>query len=112
MKDRDRFTRLEFLRPRDLDVVRVLIERADLDERNAADEIGMSVHTLKSRLKHIYPLLGVANRLELFARYHAVIAPCRCVDASLERGRRESESTGVPEERIAVGMANTQERAS
>lgn len=78
----DRRARLEMLRPRDRDVVRALLENSHADEVEVAEIIGMSVHTLKHRLKFIYPTLDVHSRVHLHGAYLFLVLGCGC--ASLE----------------------------
>ena len=68
--------RLAQLRPRDLDVVRALIEYAALTEADVADMIDMGLANLKARAKYSYRLLGVEGRLHLYALYHHLFTAC------------------------------------
>lgn len=70
--------RLSRLRPRDRDVVRGLIEHVSVGEKEVADKIGMSVSTLKARLRHVYVVLEISSRVELYARYHGLFTTCDC----------------------------------
>lgn len=80
MNTADLRTRLEQLRPRDRDVVRVLVLRTDLDLQEAAAHIGMSLHNLKERLQRIFLVLGlsVRTRLHLVGVCQAVVRGCTC----------------------------------
>lgn len=75
----DRAARLARLRgQRDLDVIRALIERPELDLQDVADTIEMSVNNLKTRLQKIFLVLDVSSRLELYAAYHGFYVSCDC----------------------------------
>lgn len=75
----ERAARLARLRgQRDLDVVRALIERPELDLQEVADTIEMSVNNLKTRLQKIFLVLDVSSRLELYASYHGFYVSCDC----------------------------------
>lgn len=72
-------TSLGRLRPRDLEVVRALVEYPWLGEPDIARQLGMGLHNLRARAKHSYAVLGVESRLHLFAVYHtALLGTCCC----------------------------------
>jgi hypothetical protein len=64
--------RLKRLRPRDREVVRALIAYYWLPVEDAAVLIQMGTENFRARTKHVYRILGVENRLHLFAQYHVL----------------------------------------
>ncbi len=76
--------RLARLRPRDVDVCRALIAFPAWNEARIAAQLGMSIHTLKARLKRIYLVLDVISRLHLYALFHAHLGPCGCTPTPSE----------------------------
>ncbi len=61
--------RLARLSPRDRDVVTALIKYWWLDEDQVAEMINMSVHNLRKRRQHAYPVLDVYTRHALVYVY-------------------------------------------
>jgi DNA-binding NarL/FixJ family response regulator len=53
---------LQLLTPRERGLMRLLCQ--SLGDKQIADKMGLSVHTVQSYLKHIYPKLHVHSRLE------------------------------------------------
>jgi LuxR family maltose regulon positive regulatory protein len=56
----------EPLSARELEVLRLL--RTSLSQREIADELYVSVNTVRSHVKHVYDKLGVHARTEAIAR--------------------------------------------
>lgn len=90
MERPSRGTQFARLRPTDLKVARALVEYPWLDERAVAAQAGISLNNLRTRAKFIYAVLGLENRLHLYAAYHAVLLGT--LDGSPERGNPQ----GVP----------------
>jgi two-component system nitrate/nitrite response regulator NarL len=86
---------LNLLSKRELDVVRSLAE--GLTNREIAERLGLSQHTIKNYLFRVFDKLGVSSRLELlFMTLAQPVVPQHAGPASLEtsnnRGRRSSSA--------------------
>lgn len=56
---------LDELTPRELDVLTLVL--AGTDNTETAEQMNVSIHTVKTHLEHIYRKFGVTNKAELFA---------------------------------------------
>ena len=77
----ERASRIARLSPRATEVVRGLIAHYARSEKEIASDLGIAVPTLKTYVARAYAGLGVRSRLELFAVYHPLFAPCACPHA-------------------------------
>jgi len=88
---------LNLLSKRELDVVRSLAE--GLTNREIAERLGLSQHTIKNYLFRVFDKLGVSSRLELlFMTLAQPVVPQLAGPASLEsanNGGRRSSSAGA-----------------
>ncbi len=81
---------LRLLTKREEDVVRLLAE--GLQNRDIANELKLSEHTIKNYLFHIFDKLGVSSRVELVL--YAVSSSNRMQAASDQGDKQKSESAG------------------
>lgn len=74
----ERAARLARLKGRALQVARELIERFTFAEKQIAEDLGISLPTLKTYVARAYATLQVKSRLELYALYHPLFVTCPC----------------------------------
>lgn len=83
---------LSLLSKREMEVVRSLAE--GLTNREIAEKLGLSQHTIKNYLFRVYDKLGVSNRLELlFMTLTQAGAPRRVAQAAPETSKRSAPPT-------------------
>lgn len=82
---------MRLLTKREEDVVRLLAE--GLQNREIAQELNLSEHTVKNYLFHIYDKLGVSSRVELVL--YAVSSSNRLPMARVESGKPADEARGA-----------------
>ncbi len=87
---------LNLLSKRELDVVRCLAE--GLTNREIAERLGLSQHTIKNYLFRVFDKLGVSNRLELlFMTLSQAGAPQSAPAAALENSTNGENGTAQPD---------------
>lgn len=74
------------LSPRMRETIRCLIQDYAVKEDVIADKLDIALPTLKTHIQRAYPKLGVSNRLELYALYHAFFGTALCGCAGAEAG--------------------------
>ncbi|MCU1298184.1 MAG: DNA-binding response regulator, LuxR family [Acidobacteriaceae bacterium] len=100
---------LSLLSKRELEVVRSLAE--GLTNREIAERLGLSQHTIKNYLFRVFDKLGVSSRMELL--YLTLTQPVNAVAEELSSPRSANEDTnlascrraaeqGIPEAQIAL----------
>jgi len=80
---------LELLSKREMDVVRSLAE--GLTNREIAERLGLSQHTIKNYLFRVFDKLGVSNRLELL---FMTLTQSGTLQASTQKGENPGHSNG------------------
>jgi DNA-binding CsgD family transcriptional regulator len=78
---------MRLLTKREEDVVRLLAE--GMQNRDIANELKLSEHTVKNYLFHIFDKLGVSSRVELVL--YAISSTKRMQTADVQSGKQESE---------------------
>lgn len=58
------------LAPRDIEVIRGLIQYDWLPQRDVSKIIGMGFYNLCKRRQRVYAVLGVTSRINLYSRFH------------------------------------------
>ena len=81
---------MRLLTKREEDVVRLLAE--GLQNRDIANELKLSEHTIKNYLFHIFDKLGVSSRVELVL--YAISSANRMHTAGVQNDKQESEPAG------------------
>ena len=66
--------RLARVRGRNREVLRVLITHHKLSYEQLAEEIQIGLENFKKRVTKLYAVLGVEDRLDLYATYHDLIS--------------------------------------
>jgi len=97
---------LSLLSKRELEVVQYLVQ--GLTNREIADRIGLSQHTVKNYLFRIFDKLGVSSRVELL--FLALSQSTNPTDSSASES--ESRSDDATDERTLAMLKNRAERGS